>query len=187
MRTMRNKRAHLAQRLKSTVRSSSVGPDACCLRHLEWPPSTTPALRLCCWGSHPRSTAGPFWQVPDPVKQAASPADEHAVADERSVRPERVPRGVVALFPQRMLTRGGLSAARVGRLPPRLWCPRCPRRASHLRPTPPVQRAANPHGPSWVVRCPRSRAASPTGGLFTSSSHSLQLSSCSRAQCRSPW
>ena len=53
MRTMRNKRAHLAQRLKSTVRSSSVGPDACCLRHLEWPPSTTPALRLCCWGLSP--------------------------------------------------------------------------------------------------------------------------------------
>ena len=34
-----------------------------------------------------------FWQIPDPdtVKQAASPVDKRAVADERSVRPERMP------------------------------------------------------------------------------------------------
>ena len=98
MRTQRNERAHLPQPLKSTVRSSSVGPDVCCLSHLmasvddACPTSLALLLRL----SSARSTV--FWQGgdPDTVKQAASPVDEHAMADERSVRPERITHGVVA-------------------------------------------------------------------------------------------
>ena len=99
MRTQRNEQAHLAQLLKSTVRRSSVGPDVCCLRHLmasvDDACPTSLALLLGLSSAIDRST---FWQVPDPetVKQAAPPVDEHTVADERSVRPERVPRGVVA-------------------------------------------------------------------------------------------
>ena len=99
MRTQRNEQAHLAQLLKSTVRRSSVGPDVCCLRHLmasvDDACPTSLALLLGLSSAIDRWT---FWQVSDPetVKQAAPPVDEHTVADERSVRPERVPRGVVA-------------------------------------------------------------------------------------------
>ena len=99
MRTERNERAHLAQLFKSTVRRSSVGPDVRCIRHLmaSVDDACTTSLALLL-GLSSAIDRCPFWQELDPetVKQAASPADECAVADECSVRPQRIPRGVIA-------------------------------------------------------------------------------------------